>query len=355
MFEAEFQIQFYYNILLLIVVITMIYLKDFPEYFYIKKSNSLFGFLFCLGIIFIIGIRDWESELFGDSVRYGNAFKIMNANILSTQKDYGFALFTYLCKKIMNVECFFLLCSFLYVFPLYLASKRISNKYAYYIFLFCVVSFSFFSYGTNGIRNGIGTSLTFLAFTYNQYSFKQIILFIISFLFHASLFLPIIAYLIASIYKKTNVYLFVWVSAVCFSFFAGSVVKEYFLQIEMFRERSDSYLTGIANAEKFSMIGFRWDFLLYSSLPILQGWYYILKKNFSNQFYILLLNTYLIANTIWILIIDIPFSNRFAYLSWFLMPLLIIYPFVKYPKIINRTKKIAICLFLYFGFTYLMS
>lgn len=355
MFDARIQIDLYYNFLLVVVIISVFYLRDFPTYFYAKKTNSILPVLFCLSIICFIGIRDWQSNLFGDSLLYGSAFEVMDVDILNRQKDYGFGLFLYLCKKIMNVECFFLSCAFLYTFPLYLASKRISNKYTYYIFLFCVTSFSFFSYGTNGIRNGIATSLTFLAFTYNRYSLKQIILFIISFFFHASLFLPIAAYAIASKYKKTNIYLYIWIGSILISFFIGSIVKEYFLQIDFLKERSSGYLTGVANAELFSKVGFRWDFLLYSSVPVILGCYYVLKKKFVDKFYILILNTYILTNTVWILIIDVPFSNRFAYLSWFIMPLLIIYPFIKYSFILNRINKISIVLILYFGFTYLMN
>ena len=39
---------------------------------------------------------------------------------------------------------------------------------------------------------------------------------------------------------------------------------------------------------------------------------------------------YLTANAFWILVIRSSFSNRFAYLSWFLMAIIIFYPFFKH-------------------------
>lgn len=354
MFEANFQISLFFNLLLLIVALTFFYLKDFPRNYYKKPVNCFLEILFCVSVILLIGLRDWESECFGDSVRYGNGFKVMDINVLSAQKDYGFALFTFLCKKIMDIHAFFLFCAILYVLPLYWASKRISNKYSYYIFLFCVSTLSFFSYGTNGIRNGIATSLLFLAFTYPKYSLKQISIFILASTFHLSLLLPVFSYLVSLKYRKTKVFIYIWIASICISFLMGSAFKEFFLQIDFLQERTNGYLSGTATLDKFSMIGFRWDFLLYSSVPIFIGYYFVLKKRFTDTIYTTLLNTYILSNTIWVLIIDVPFSNRFAYLSWFLMPLLIIYPLLKYPLIMNRPMKIALSLTLYFGFTYLM-
>jgi hypothetical protein len=75
----------------------------------------------------------------------------------------------------------------------------------------------------------------------------------------------------------------------------------------------------------------------------------------SDPFYARLVNTYLLANAVWILVIHATCSNRFAYLSWFMMPWVLIYPFV--PGRSNcrpRTGLIATVLFAHFLVTYLM-
>ena len=100
---------------------------------------------------------------------------------------------------------------------------------------------------------------------------------------------------------------------------------------------------------------FRWDFLLYSATGVYAGWYYIIKKNFDDTFYIRLFNIYLIANAFWVLVIRANFSNRFAYLSWFMLGVIIIYPLLKQNFLSNQHRVIGGVLIIYFAFTYLMN
>ena len=74
-----------------------------------------------------------------------------------------------------------------------------------------------------------------------------------------------------------------------------------------------------------------------------------------DPFYARLVNTYLLANALWVLVIQTSFSNRFAYLSWFMMPWVLLYPFVP-GKIIDRprTGLIAAILCAHYLFTYVM-
>jgi hypothetical protein len=60
------------------------------------------------------------------------------------------------------------------------------------------------------------------------------------------------------------------------------------------------------------------------------------------------------ANAFWILVIRANFSNRFAYLSWFLMAVIVFYPFFKMKFFKKQNKVLAYTILGYFGFTYLM-
>ena len=120
------------------------------------------------------------------------------------------------------------------------------------------------------------------------------------------------------------------------------VVATYFLN-------KDEY------ASSFAYTGFRWDFLLYSSTAVFASYYFRFKKAFNDDFYNRLSNTFLVANSIWILVIQASFSNRFAYLSWFMMGLIIIYPFLKQVFWNNQFKIIALVILIYYIFTYLMN
>ena len=48
-------------------------------------------------------------------------------------------------------------------------------------------------------------------------------------------------------------------------------------------------------------------------------------------------------------------SNRFAYLSWFIYPLVIAYPLLRMNLWDDQDRKLAIILFLYSGFTFFME
>ena len=45
-----------------------------------------------------------------------------------------------------------------------------------------------------------------------------------------------------------------------------------------FDDRLNSYITSDEYDDQFSDVGFRWDFLLYSVMPIILGWYVVIKK-----------------------------------------------------------------------------
>jgi hypothetical protein len=78
------------------------------------------------------------------------------------------------------------------------------------------------------------------------------------------------------------------------------------------------YLNAEVSKEFFSKTGFRWDFLLYSALPIFIGWIATYKKSINDKTYSFILHTYIFSNAFWVLINTAAYSNRFAYLSWFL-------------------------------------
>ena len=122
-------------------------------------------------------------------------------------------------------------------------------------------------------------------------------------------------------------------------------------------DRAANYLAGenVQGQDIALKIGFRWDFLLYSATGVYAGWYYIIKHKFNDAFYTRMFNIYLFANAFWILIIRAAYSNRFAYLSWFLLGLIIVYPLIKQQFLKNQSQKLAIILAIYFAFTFFMN
>ena len=107
-------------------------------------------------------------------------------------------------------------------------------------------------------------------------------------------------------------------------------------------------------ASTFSSTGFRWDFLLYSVFPVIVAWYVTRRRHFNEPAYHAIVNTYLLCNAFWIMVVRAAFSNRFAYLSWFLYPIVFTYPLFRMNIWKDQDRKTALILFAYSGFTFFM-
>ena len=250
---------------------------------------------------------------------------------------------------------FFFVIAFIYVYSHYWASKKIFKDYWYYSFIIFIASFSFWSYGVNGIRNGVAAAVLLLAFSFERQKMIAILLAIISVSFHKSMLLPVSAYFITFLFNNSKYYFLVWLICIPLSLMTEGDFELYFASLGLEDQRL-SYLTeGNINDDNFSSIGFRWDFLIYSSIPVAVGFYFVIIKQFKDVLYQKLLCVYLLSNAFWILVIRANFSNRFAYLSWFMMGLVIVYPFLKENTMQNKPRMLGWVILIYFSFTFVMN
>lgn len=353
----EFYTPLFYHFLALIVFLTWFSSKN-SQLTNNKnlKNKQILGVFLCLCIILYMGLRPLSGALFGDMATYADLFaNYASGGLMLFQQDVGFDFFMAFSAKVMSLDFFFLLCAILYVFPLYLASKKLFKEYWFYSFLILVASFSFWSYGTNGLRNGLATSFVLLAFAHKDKKVILIVLMLVAASFHKTTLLPIVAYYITVFYKDTNKIFYFWLLCIPMSLLAGGVFESVFGSIGFNDERINYLTSGNVNGDAFSSTGFRWDFLIYSASAVYAGWYFIFKRKFKDPFYHQLFNIYLITNGFWILVIRANFSNRFAYLSWFMMGLVIVYPFLKAQFFKNQHSVLGNVLLLYFMFTYFMN
>lgn len=347
----------YYHVMLFFMLITLFHasqhdLNDTST----KIFSRGFGIFVLVFICLYMGTRP-VSWAFTDMGTYSKRYlKIQNGEIPIVQKEYIFNYFMIFSAKIMNERYFFFLCSFIYTLPCYLFSKKYGGTYWYYVFFMFLGSFSFWPYGTNGIRNGLGTSVFILALCFYNRKIVMYAIMGMSFGIHSSLIIPIVAFLISGLYKNPKVYIYIWLAAIPLSLAGGSFWESLFGGLGIGDDdRANDYLTkGIIYKDKFSSTGFRWDFLFYSGFAVFAGWYYIFKKKITDKFYIHLWGTYIIANAFWILVIRANFSNRFAYLSWFLMAPIIAYPLLRYKLFPTQYRIIGMVITVYYLFTYLM-
>jgi MFS family permease len=350
---------FYYNILLLflLIVLAQSFASPLTSESNIRGKRS-FGIFILIFVLLYIGTRP-ISFVFGDMAVYAEDFEKYRFGMrLRVERDVLFEMFMQTSSKLMSAEAFFFICAAIYILPLYFFSRKVFKDYWFYGFFILVISFSFFAYGTNGVRNGIATSIFLFALSRDKKLFLGLWVFL-AISIHTSMIVPTIAYIISLFFKNTKLYIAGWVLAIPLSLILGSFWENFFMGLGLVEEQrvigylsgSEEYLDKVVEVKT----GFRWDFLVYSATGVFAGWYYIVKKGFDDALYRHIFSIYLIANALWILVIRANFSNRIAFLSWFLLGTVIIYPLLKSEVFQKQHRVIGGILLVYFTFTYIMN
>ena len=249
---------------------------------------------------------------------------------------------------------FFIIASMYTYFYLWSCKNFTKNKGTLTMFLMIISSLFFVPYGFNTIRAGLAMSMLILALSfYNKQRIIFIILALCAINIHQSVTLTLVSFLAALLIKKPKMCFTIWLISIILSFSMGSYFESLF--VDIFEDnRANTYL--LADAENtMNKIGFRWDFIIYSLIPILTGYYYMYKKNYTDETYKILYCTYLLANTFWILVIRANFTDRFAYLSWALMPIILIYPLINGQLFKHQNYAISLVILLNVAFTFILS
>lgn len=321
----------------------------------LKQKNAQ-GVFILFAIFLYMGLRPISGRYFVDMATYNSLFKAYaEGGEIELEKDVTFSYFMKFCSMIMSVGTFFLLCAGLYIFPLYYACRKFFQDYWYYGFIMLVASMSFWAYGVNGIRNGIATSFFLFALS-REKKFSAWLLIALSVMIHKSLMIPTVAYAVSLLYTNTRAILVGWFFSIPLSLAFGKAWEVFFMSFGLIEnERVGGYFADDELGYEIVNSGFRWDFLIYSASAVYAGWYFIIKKNFKDPLYSQIFNIYLIANAFWVLVIRAGFSNRFAYLSWFLMGVVIIYPLLKVRFFPNQHRVVGFVVLIYFVLTFLLN
>jgi len=342
----------YHNLLFMLVLITCMRIINngrhlfFVNFGYTKARSLLFI------TVLLIAFLPIPWSLGGDRLSYVEYFKSFElGKAVEIKKDFLFYKLMELFSFFTNYTFFYFVIAFVYVYSrYYFAKKQIPNN-IYLMLLAFLSSFSFYAYGTNTIRAGFAISILLFAITYWKKNWLFYPLLLLSWSVHGSVIIPIFALLIAKFYTKPKLYYRLWFISIAVSFASGKYFELFFANL--MNDSRSSYLIKVTSKILYN-IGFRWDFLIYSSLPVFIGGYYLFKLKFINKFYSIIFSTYLITNLFWILIIRSNFSDRFAYLSWFLYPIILVYPPLVAQIWKNSSIKVAFLLFINAFFTYFM-
>jgi len=353
MIPVEYYTTVYYTVLSICIVFMVIPILKYANLQQFSKSILNFNSIVLLIIVIcFIGFRDpWGSwRYFGDTGSYTRIYESLKmGNDFIAIKDSGFYFFMKFAGKLLSIQFFYILCALLYVIPPFLAFKKWFGKNAFFALAIFVVSMSFWGFGINGVRNGLATSLLLYAFSLQGQKVKMIVFMLLAISFHKSVLLPIVAYFIAYNYTNTKVLIRLWFFMVLFSYFFGDSIEVFVQNFISFTNFADTRRTQnlFANELEGQLMErrYRLDFILYSTFPIFMGYLYTVKKKVSNVFYSQLLNIYIISNTVWVFLIYAAYTNRVAYLSWFLLPVILIYPLLKYKLFKKQNKLIAYLIF----------
>jgi len=321
--------------------------------------NAQVGIILLFILILYMGLRP-NHYSFGDTIMYAKWFDSLQESnhdfSWTWHNEWGFHNLIQWFAIYSNRHLFFLTCSIIYIGSLWLATIRIFKQYYYIPFLIILCMFTFWDYGVNGIRNGLGASLFILAITYINRPIIMIAICIIAASFHNSIYIMICAGIISWYINNSKYYLYLWMFSIISSYFIGEQIQSYLGEHLVIDGdlRLSGYLTGdnmIGETVKLTR-GFRWDFLIYSSIPTIVGFYFIFRRNFKDEYYHWIYNIYLITNSFWIIIIRAAYSNRFAQISWFIMPLVLIYPFMKQRFWHNHEKVLGFAIIIFYAFTF---
>jgi hypothetical protein len=249
---------------------------------------------------------------------YGQPFQFS----LSNENFLNEGILSYLGSIKAPIGIYFIMMSFFYFGFLFIACRKFfpkDNLYAYIIYL---GAFSTFSYGTNGLKAGVAASIFLCALAYRNNKIAAFLFLYLSYGFHHSMMFPIAAYIACLFYKNTRTYFYFWVICILIAALHITAFQELFGSMS-----DDTGAEYLSTSESGYRAGFRPDFIFYSSFPVFAGYYAIFKHGYRSKFYSFLFNVYLLTNGIWMLCMYASFTNRIAYLSWFMLPIVLIYPF----------------------------
>ena len=316
--------------------------------------------IFSVFYIIFWGFRPISGIYFGDTAIYFEKYELLkNFGVFNMQgsedvgSDWLFNTLMRSCAQVMNVHFFFSIIMLLYMIMMFGGCRKIDKLHGALLMLFCVGAFSFYTYSVNGIRNGAACSFAIMAVAClcKEEKIWALVWSFIAIGFHKSAALPVATMFFTYYVSKPKYMYIAWIGAIVVSLTIGGYI-ENLLALLNFDERLAGNLQSDDADGLVLEHRFRWDFLLYSSMPILLGWYTIFKRQLFDKTYLLLLGTYIYANTFWVLAIRAVFSNRIAYLSWFIYPIVLAYPLLNFPVFKqNHSEKTAWILLGHFGFT----
>ena len=293
--------------------------------FSIQRNNlQMYGFIFVL--IIYIGIRPMTQH-FGDTLGYYELYEYIFNNPFVINPDTENLIFDNLLNFFASIglpyTVFLTFISAIYFTCITFACNKLFKSNGAIATMSYLVAFSTYSYSTNGFKAGSAAAIFLVALAYKDKVWLMTLLAIISIGFHHSMKVPVAALLVSFFYRNTKMYFYLWGVGLLMAILHIGAFQELFANYGTDQENGYLRPTG----DVVHLTGFRPDFVLYSAVPVYVGYIMFFKKHIIDKGYELLLRVYLMTNTVWMLCMYANFTNRIAYLSWLMLPLVLLYPY----------------------------
>ena len=324
--------QYYHPIFLILISFLSIYnfrklSKTKAESIYISQyEDQTPSIVLTIFMIFFIGLRPISGKYFVDMAGTARIWNWWSqGNVYQYQWQYKNKIYdnlrSYMSTYGMPVEYFFFIIALIYFLCIYIACRKFFPKNTFFALLVYLIAFSTFSYATNGIKAGSAASIFLVALAYHENLKILIPLSLISWGFHHSMIMVLSCLIVVYFYRKAKFYFYFWIFAFIIAALHITIFQYFFARYDY--DSGAAYLLKQMHGK-----GFRLDFIAYSAVPVIIGYYIIFIKKIQSRKYNFLLNMYLMTNSIWMLCMYAEFTNRIAYLSWFIHPWVMIYPFL---------------------------
>ncbi|CDU01219.1 EpsG family protein [Vibrio coralliirubri] len=284
----------------------------------IQVLSNVVGCLFFLIWFWVVfGFRPVHST-FSDMVVYAYKFEMASYSDLIGGSDVGWQFITNSLSKLVSVNQYFSIILFIQLISIFIYVYKDKSSTKILLLSYIFLNPFLFTNLTGIIRNGLAISLVLIGLTYS--SRIRELLFFLAITIHASVLLPISVFYFTFFSTNYKRFELIWFVTLIFSYFG---LSNFLLSpfLPYFDDRLLAYVTLDASTVNGSNWGFRWDFIVFSVIPMLfSRWSlsyrdsYLLRRNYC---------IYILCNSFWILMISVPFSDRFAHLSWFLYGILL--------------------------------
>lgn len=357
-FILAFLYQYIYLFIVTILTIPIIahYLKmsNVPKTKYISDNRQK-ALLLAVFMAIFIGLRPIH-EIFVDMPQYLGIFERFSRSHEYLWEAENFIydnlMFIFASMRVEPVF-FYLLISCIYFICSFISCCRIFKHNALCSYLVFLAAFSTFSYGTNGIKAGAAAVLFLMALSYRDNLKVCCFWMFVSLGFHHSMVVPITAFALTLFFKNPKYYFWGWIFCAVMAFAHVSFFQNIFSGLA--DDKGAGYLGATGFSENTFLTGFRPDFMLYSAMPVWVGYLAKFKKGIQSKMYDTLLYTYMASNGVWMLCMYASFTNRIAYLSWSIYPMVLIYPFFNSSWGMGRYKTFAIVMGWHLAFTLFMT